>query len=139
MRSLIPWAGDSLTFKRPLEDLFRMLDDSFENLSRTKVDVYEEEGQIIVKADLPGFKKDEVKVDVKDNSLILHARREVDEKKNKKNYYRRERGEAAFREVINLPAEVDKESASAEMKNGVLEIRLPQVDNYKDAKQIEIK
>ncbi|MCF8010202.1 MAG: Hsp20/alpha crystallin family protein [Clostridiales bacterium] len=138
-RGKIPFVGSNMSLKRPIEEIFRVMDDSFERLKKIFVDVYEENNTIVVEADLPGFKKEDVRVDVRDDSLFLHASRDNNEEEKNRNYYRRDRVDAQLKEEISLPLEVDKENAAATMKDGVLEIRLPKVESYEDVNRIDIK
>ncbi len=109
MRSPL-WAG-----LRPAE---------FEEFSPA-VDVYEEGKDIVVKADLPGMRKDDLMIDVADNVLTLSGEKRQEEKVEKKDYYRYESSYGKFSRSFELPGGIDMEKAKAHLENGVLEIRIP--------------
>jgi HSP20 family protein len=90
-----------------------------------QVEVIERDNQLIVRADLPGMSKDDVQVDIDDNSLIIRGERKTEHEENEEGYYRSERSYGSFYRQIPLPSGVDTEQANAEFRNGVLEITLP--------------
>lgn len=135
---LMPFRETNLSFRRPFEKLFRMMDESLAGMNRILIDVYEEGNDVVVKADLPGLSKNEVKVDVESDTLFLQARDQKDKEVNENKFYRRERSTAIFNEAVVLPAEVDKDNAFAKMENGVLEVRLPKVQSAKNVTRLEI-
>ena len=100
------------------------------------VDVVDEKDQIRVKADLPGFKKEEIGVSV-DNGMLTIKGEKKEEKENKeKDYIRSERYYGVFHRSFTLPAGVDAPKVHASYKDGVLEITLPK---KQDAKPKQIK
>ena len=101
------------------------------------IDVREEVDRLIVTADLPGVKKEELGISVEGNRLILRGERKQEEETKKKNYYSSERFYGAFSRVIELPSGVDADKIRAAYKDGVLEIVLPKLENAK-MKQIKI-
>ncbi len=92
------------------------------------VDVYEEAGALVVKAELPGMRKEEIEVDVTGELLTLSGKRERDERVERKDYHRMERMTGAFTRTVRLPFEVKLEAVTAKFENGVLEIRAPKAD-----------
>ncbi|MBE0467138.1 MAG: Hsp20/alpha crystallin family protein [Candidatus Desulforudis sp.] len=129
--------GFHLPVRRRFENLFRMLD-PFEDLTQSAVDVYQEGNEVVVKADLPGFKKEEISIHLENGVLSLEAVRETDEEVSERDYYRKERRSVHFRESIALPAEVDAKQVSAKLRDGVLDIRLPRIGPSKTGTTIEI-
>ena len=99
-----------------------------------KMDVFEKEGNLVAKAELPGFEPDQINAQVKDNMVIIEARSEKDsEEENKeKGYWRKEINQGYVRRVIPLPVEVDSDKAQAEFENGVLTITIPKIDQLKE-------
>lgn len=89
------------------------------------VNIYEKENTVIVKADVPGVKEDDLNIEVGEDYLILRGERKFEEEIDKKDFYRREVLHGAFSRTIGLPAEVDKDKAEAELKDGMLSISLP--------------
>ncbi len=89
------------------------------------LDVYLEGGVVVVKAELPGMKKDEIEVHVTGTELTLSGRKEREEKVERKDYSRYERSAGMFTRTVRLPAEIDVEKIAATYKDGVLEVRAP--------------
>jgi HSP20 family protein len=90
-----------------------------------EIEVFEREGQFVVRADLPGLKKEDVRVDVTDNALIIEGERRKEQEERREGFYRSERSYGRFSRAIPLPEGLDTEDVKAEFKNGVLEVRLP--------------
>jgi HSP20 family protein len=90
-----------------------------------QVEVREREGKLVVCADLPGARKEDVHVEVRDNALILQGERRQESEYNQGGFYRSERSYGHFQRVIPLPEGVNPEQAQANFKDGVLEITLP--------------
>jgi HSP20 family protein len=88
-------------------------------------DVYRTNGNLIVKADLPGLKKDDVEVRVENGFLIVKGERREEREEKEKEYYRSECSYGSFYRRIPLPAEVDPDQISAKVHDGVLEVTVP--------------
>ena len=88
------------------------------------IEVFEEDGEICVRADLPGMRREDIRAEVVDGHLILSGERLSDEQRSERGIVRSERRYGAFRRVIALPDGADPESAKASFRDGVLEIRL---------------
>jgi HSP20 family protein len=138
-KELSPFDGFELLIRKPVKSLFRLLDEPFEDDAKSAVDVYEEGNDVVVKADLPGFKKEEIRIQLEDNTLSLEAKREQEEEVSERNYHRKERREVYVRKAITLPAEVDRERAGAKLEDGVLVIRLPKTGSAKAETTINIE
>jgi HSP20 family protein len=89
------------------------------------MDVYEEGGDIVVKAEIPGMKKEEIHVDINEKSVTVSGEKKKEEKIEKKNYVHLERTSGSFARTFTLPAEVQTDKARATFKDGILEIRVP--------------
>jgi len=98
------------------------------------VDVYETDSEVVVKAELPGVKKEDIDVTIRENAIHLKAERKEEKEEKTENVHRVERFYGRIERVIPLPAEVKPEEAKAEYKDGVLEIRIPKVKVTKEAK-----
>lgn len=94
-------------------------------------DIYETKGEIVVKAEIPGIKKEDLKVSLQDNRLTLSGERKFEEETKRENYHRIERSYGAFARSFTLPASVDAKKISAEFKDGVLEVKLPKREEAK--------
>ncbi len=101
------------------------------------VDIYETEDDVVVKAELPGVKKDEVGVEVKGGVLTLRGERKHAKEVKEENYHRIERSYGTFLRSFTLPASVEEDKVSAKLTDGVLEIHLPKRAEAKP-KQIKI-
>ena len=93
-----------------------------------RLDVYEEGGSVVVKAELPGMKREEIDVRVIGDALTISGRKEREEKVERKDYRRLERAMGEFARTITLPAEVDVEKLAATYRDGILEIRAPKLE-----------
>ncbi|XKG66830.1 Hsp20/alpha crystallin family protein [Mesobacillus maritimus] len=77
-----------------------------------------------IEADLPGFQKEDIQVDLDDYSITIKAIRSTESEEKREKYYRRERQYGSVERVIPLPAEVITNSSSAKYEDGVLKITL---------------
>lgn len=88
-------------------------------------DVFEEGDVVVVKAELPGLAKEDLEVRVSGDVLTISGTKEKEEKIERKDYHRYERSSGSFSRSLALPAEVELEKITAQLKDGVLEIRAP--------------
>jgi HSP20 family protein len=95
------------------------------------IDMYEGDEAFTVKAELPGFSKDDVQVEIKDNRLTLKGERKRETDVKDAQYHRVERVYGAFERSIRLPAVVDADKAEATFKDGVLKLKLPKAEEAK--------
>jgi len=102
-----------------------------------RVDIYEEEDTIVLKAELPGVEKDNIVIDVKDRVLTLKGERSSDSNVEEENYFRRERTFGSFERRFNLPDNVEPEKITADYKDGVLKVGIPKPEAAK-AKKITV-
>ena len=102
------------------------------------VDVFEQGDDVVVKAEIPGAKKDEIEVNVNGSMLTISGKKERSEEVKEENYYRCERSYGSFARTVELPAEVQHDKAAATFKDGVLEIRLPKTAEAKK-KSVKLK
>jgi HSP20 family protein len=96
-----------------------------------RIDVVDRDAEILVRAEAPGVKKEELEVAITGNSVTIKGQTGHEEKEEKGEYYRCEISRGAFSRTVSLPAEVDADKAAAEFKDGVLEIRLPKLEHAK--------
>jgi HSP20 family protein len=101
-------------------------------------DIYETDNLIVVKAEIPGVKKEDVKVNLQDGRLTISGERKFEEETKKENYVRVEREYGSFIRSFTLPPSVDTKGISAEFKDGLLELKLPKTEQAKP-KEVEIK
>ena len=95
------------------------------------VDLSETEEGFEVKAELPGMKKEDIKVEMNDGLLILTGEKKQEKKDDKKNYHRIERAYGKFERSFRLPSNVKGEEIKAKYKNGVLTIEIPKSEEAK--------
>lgn len=101
------------------------------------VDIYEHEGNIVLKAELPGIDPKDVDVQVENNVLTLRGERRIDSEVKREHYHRVERAYGTFSRSFTLPTVVDTEKIKAEFQAGVLRLTLPTKEEAKP-KQISI-
>ena len=89
------------------------------------VDVIDRDDKVVVRAEVPGYKKEDIEVSVANSSLTIKGETKTEEKEEKGDYYRCEISHGAFSRTVALPAEVDDAKAKASMKDGMLELTLP--------------
>ncbi len=95
------------------------------------IDLIDRDHDLLVRAELPGIDKDEVEITVAGDYLTIEAKRETRDEEKKKTFYRSELGYGRMIRTIYLPAEIDAEKVKAELKNGILEIKLPKIREIK--------
>ena len=101
------------------------------------VDIEENGREYVIKAELPGMKKEEVKLKVEGGTLMISGERKAEKEDKDKKYHRLERSYGAFQRSFTLPEGTPPEKISAEFKDGVLLVRLPKDEKAKP-KAIEV-
>jgi HSP20 family protein len=102
------------------------------------VDVYEDHDNLIVRAELPGMKKEEIDVSLHEGSLIISGERKSESKDEKSETSRAERFYGRFQRALELPKPVDPTKVTATYKDGVLTVKLPKTEESKP-RQITVK
>ncbi len=139
---------DMFDFDRMRKRMNRMFEETrlpmpwlLEEEGALTLDIYEDTkaGEVVVKASLPGFQRDDVQVAVENGILSITAQHveEEEEQSKDRRYYRRERRMGSVNRRVALPGVVQDNAAKAEMKDGVLTVRLPLAASAKP-KQITI-
>jgi len=90
-----------------------------------KIDVFEKDNRLFTRVDLPGMKKEDVKVEVTDGHLALSGERRQEKEEKKDNVYRTEREYGSFYRAVPLPEGVKLEDVKATFENGVLDVSVP--------------
>ena len=101
------------------------------------VDIVEDDTQYVIKAELPGLKKEEIKVGVQDDVLTISGERQYEKEEKDKKFHRVERAHGSFARSFTIPQNSDGEKVSAEFKDGILQVHLPKTETVKP-KQIEV-
>ena len=125
--------------RRMLEDMDRMLygfaggafpdmwggEGAERSIWSPQLETFRRGDQLIVRADLPGMNKENVNVEVEDDTLLISGERQDEQREERDDFYRSERSYGRFFRAIPLPEGVDPNSAKAEFKDGVLEVTVP--------------
>lgn len=115
----------------PFEEMNRLHDHFLSGRGLSKqafqvaVDIREEDDAFYVDAEVPGLSAEDIKVDVEKSMLTLSGERKVEKEKTEDQFRRVERQYGRFTRSFSLPETVDSDNISADLKNGVLELRLP--------------
>lgn len=121
-------------WRRPFPGLFgreRWLPIRPLSIRMPSLDVYEEKDAVVVKAELPGMKKEDVEVNLAGETLTIKGEKKEDKEVKEDDYYRRERSYGSFLRTVALPCEVKSNEIKASFKDGVLEIRMPKTEEAK--------
>ena len=104
------------------------------------IEMMEKKDSYVVTAELPGIKKEDIKISVKEDILTIQGERKVEEEVKEANYYCCERRYGAFYRSIELPSSVKEQEIKAEFKTGLLQITLPKMEKPPEkAITIEVK
>lgn len=105
-----------------------------------RMDVYERDNAIVVKAELPGLKKEDVQLEIDGEDLVIRGESKAESEVTDKHYYRSERSFGSFYRRMPLPTGVTSEQIQAKLTDGVLEVRIPKPAEAKtEAKKIPVK
>jgi HSP20 family protein len=136
-----------LSLNRPLD---RFFDDWFERPSRVwmvpswdetlLLDAYRENGNLVVKAEIPGVSSEDLDLTVKEGILTISGENRAEEKIEEENYIRRERSYGSFSRSLALPAEAEGDKAEAVFEDGVLTVTIPVAEEPEpESVKIEVK
>lgn len=105
-----------------------------------KIDLYEEDDEIVLKLKAPGFEEKDIETTITGGVVSITGKKsaEEEEKDKERKYFRREISTQSFIRKVDLPVSIDPEKAEAEYDNGVLTLRMPKSEEAK-AKKIEVK
>lgn len=98
------------------------------------VELFEREGKLVLRAELPGMKREDITIEVTDDTLTITGERKAEKEIKEQDYYRCERSYGTFRRQIALPMGVDKAQIKATYKDGVLEVTLPKAKGQEPTK-----
>jgi HSP20 family protein len=105
--------------------LERTLFEPAETVWTPDVEMFQRGDEIVVRADVPGMKKEEVTVELTEGQLILRGERKREKEEKKEGYYRAERTYGSFYRTLALPEGVKVDEAKAAIRDGVLEVTVP--------------
>jgi len=112
---------------------------SMPKITSLSCDIVDEGDKYVIKAEMPGVKKNEVKLNVFDNSIQISAQHKEEEEKKKKNYLRKERSEISYYRTLPLPEKVVSDKTSAKLTDGVLNITIPKATPTQKPKSSSIQ
>lgn len=145
-------AGGMFPLSRFHEEIDRMFEDflggvgAFPQIGRDlsvlkpSVDIAVSEKEYTVTAEIPGVEEKDVKLELRENALIITGEKKHESEKKEKDFHRIERSYGSFKRVLNLPVDADADKVDASFKNGVLTVTLPRkAQEQPKGRSIEIK
>ena len=128
-------------FPRRFSDVFDTFFEDNSNLEHfePKVSIAENNKNFSVIAELPGVKKEDINVNLEENSLTISGEKKLREEKKEDNYHLIESTFGSFSRTFYLPNNVEKDKIEATFENGVLELIIPKMEIKQAANKIEIK
>lgn len=140
--AIIRWDpfGDFVTLRDRMNRLFEDMSGSKEEkdlMTRAwapSVDIYENESEVVLCAEIPGVEEKDVEIKVEDNNLIIKGERKFEKEAKEENYHRIERSYGSFFRSFALPSYIEQDKIEAEHENGVLRVRMPKKAELKPRK-----
>ena len=142
-------------FYDPLSEMNRMLDDVFGGLMRRSggqqrgqqlvtewapaIDVVTKDGDLLIRAELPGVKQEDVDITLQNNVLTISGERKAEQEEERGGYYVRERRYGSFSRSLALPEGLDESKVHARYENGVLEVTVEGAAAVREPKRIQIE
>jgi len=121
---------------RPFSSLWRR--GALERGWMPPIEMYEKDDHFMVRAELPGMKKDDIDISVMGDTLTIKGERKAEEEIKEEDYYFCERSYGNFQRSVTLPSAVDTKGIEAKFSDGVLEVSLPKSEEVKP-KKVDIK
>jgi HSP20 family protein len=144
-RELATWPSDLFGIQREMNRMFNNFfrsdarDGDLELSAWTPaVDIAEHDNEYIVKVELPGVSKEDVKITLESNILTVHGEKKHEKETKEEDYHRVERSFGSFQRSFTLPTTVKSDKIDAVYKDGILTVSLPKAEEAKP-KQIEVK
>lgn len=120
-------------------DLMSGFSDVNRSVWSPQVEMFEREGQVVIRADLPGMTKDDVNVEITDDAIAISGERKSEHEEKGEGFYRSERSYGSFYRSIPLPEGINADEANATFKDGVLEITMQAPQRQTRGRRLEIK
>ncbi|WP_227352922.1 Hsp20/alpha crystallin family protein [Haladaptatus salinisoli] len=134
-----------------IEEMFERMSRQFEGMGRQlesggmdlqsggmSLDMADRGDEFVVTADLPGFRKEDIDLTLRDDRLRIAAQHEEETEEGDEEYIRKERSRRSMNRTVTLPDRVDESNVSAEYRNGVLTVTLPKADGSDESHDIEV-
>lgn len=119
-----PFADFGLMRQR-IDRMFEDLTDGEQATTRAKIDVVEKDGNLVVRADMPGIKPQDIDIEVHGDVLTIRGQHEESQEEKGESFLRRERSYRSFSRSLSLPPNIDPSSIEASCHDGVLEVVVP--------------
>ncbi|NOR51203.1 MAG: Hsp20 family protein [Gammaproteobacteria bacterium] len=119
-------------------DMPSMADFALPEMKMPRVDVIDRENEVVIRAETPGVKKEDLDVSISENSVTIKGTTCHEEKEEKGDYFHSEISKGSFRRTVALLANVDTDKAKAAFNDGILELTIPKVEKSK-SKTVEIE
>jgi HSP20 family protein len=134
-------------FSEGMEQLFGdfgtggLMQRGFDQMSQwtPQIEMFEREGQLHIRADLPGMNKDDVQIELQDDAVVLRGERREERREEREGMYRTEVSYGSFYREVPLPNNVDANEANATFRDGVLEITMPVMQGQGRGRRLEIQ
>ena len=141
-------------FYDPVSEVNRVFDDMLGNLARRPrgqqqgaevtewapaIDVVTEDGNLVIRAELPGVKQEDVDITLHNNVLTISGERKAEQEEERGGYYVRERRYGSFSRSLSVPEGVDESKIHARYENGVLEVTVEGAAQVQEPKRIQIE
>lgn len=136
LRDFDKWFEEVLP--RPFTPFFPRMRAGIDEDLMPDVDMFESNGDLVLKAELPGIKKEDIEVTLTDGSITISGEKKKEDEVKKKDYYKLERSYGSFSRTFSLPTEVKGGEAKSTFKDGVLEVRIPKSEEAK-SKEVKVK
>lgn len=148
------WGGTPFrTLQRFADEIDRMFDDfglgrrgrslpmwpeSTAEMWAPEIDVFQKGDQLVIKADLPGLTKEDVTVNIADDTITIQGERKSEREEEREGYYQTERSYGSFYRAIPLPTGAMADQAKATFRDGVLEVTMPSPPSATRGRRLEI-
>lgn len=139
-KDLTPWSPlrEIMSMRESLDKFFDEPTRMGSSVFHPSVGIRETDKELIIEADLPGVREEDVDVEIENDKVILKGERKHQSETKREDYYHLESSYGSFSRMISLPSYVDASKGEAEFKGGVLEIKIPKVEEKK-SKKLKIK
>ncbi len=145
MFGIVPFRNNKIQERGSLFDIDSMFNDffsdpalGFSGLNSMKADIKENEKEYIIEAEIPGARKEDIKLDLRDDRLTISVEKSEETKEERANYIRRERRYGSSSRSFYVE-NVNNEDVSAKYENGILSVVLPKSEVKKSNNRIEIQ
>ncbi len=102
------------------------------------IDIHETPESLVLKAELPGLKREDISIELQDSTLVLKGEKRFEKDVNEENYHRIERTYGSFQRSFTLPGIIKQDGVKAKFNDGILEITLPKAEEAKP-RQVKIQ